>query len=135
MEQKINQKAKKTIIIQTHKFKLDMKNLRNNVQLIGNLGMNPEVKTLESGSTVAKFSIATSDRYKNNKGEQVEETTWHNLVAWGKTAEIAEKYLKKGSQVAVDGKLTNRSYEAKDKTKRYVTEILVNEILMLGAKE
>ena len=112
-----------------------MKNLRNNVQLIGNLGMNPEVKTLESGSTVAKFSIATSDRYKNNKGEQVEETTWHNLVAWGKTAEIAEKYLKKGSQVAVDGKLTNRSYEAKDKTKRYVTEILINEILLLGAKE
>ena len=121
--------------IQTHKFILDMKNLRNNVQLIGNLGMNPEVKTLESGSTVAKFSIATSDRYKNNKGEQVEETTWHNVVAWGKTAEIAEKYLKKGSQVAVDGKLTNRSYEAKDKTKRYVTEILINEILLLGAKE
>ena len=112
-----------------------MKNLRNNVQLIGNLGMNPEVKTLESGSTVAKFSIATSDRYKNNKGEQVEETTWHNLVAWGKTAEIAEKYLKKGSQVAVDGKLTNRSYEAKDGTKRYVSEIVVNEILMLGAKD
>ncbi|MFT6165916.1 MAG: single-strand DNA-binding protein [Vicingaceae bacterium] len=112
-----------------------MKNLRNNVQLIGNLGMNPEVKTLESGSTVAKFSIATSDRYKNNKGEQVEETTWHNLVAWGKTAEIAEKYLKKGSQVAVDGKLTNRSYEAKDGTKKYVSEIVVNEILMLGAKD
>ena len=112
-----------------------MKNLRNNVQLIGNLGMNPEVKTLESCSTVAKFSIATSDRYKNNKGEQVEDTTWHNVVAWGKTAEIAEKYLKKGSQVAVDVKLTNRSYEAKDKTKRYVTEILVNEILLLGAKE
>ena len=112
-----------------------MKNLINNVQLIGNLGMNPEVKTLESGSTVAKFSIATSDRYKNNKGEQVEDTTWHNVVAWGKTAEIAEKYLKKGSQVAVDVKFTNRSYEAKDKTKRYVTEILVNEILLLGAKE
>ncbi len=112
-----------------------MKNLRNNVQLIGNLGMNPEVKTLESGSTVAKFSIATSDRYKNNKGEQVEDTTWHNVVAWGKTAEIAEKFLKKGSQIAIDGKLTNRSYEAKDGTKRYVSEILVNEILMLGAKE
>jgi len=112
-----------------------MKNLRNNVQLIGNLGMNPEVKTLESGSTVAKFSIATSDRYKNNKGEQVEDATWHNVVAWGKTAEIAEKFLKKGSQIAIDGKLTNRSYEAKDGTKRYVSEILVNEILMLGAKE
>ena len=112
-----------------------MKNLRNSVQLIGNLGMNPEVKTLEKGSTVAKFSIATSDRYKNKKGEQMEDTTWHNIVAWGKTAEIAEKFLKKGSQVAVEGKLTNRSYEAKDGTKRYVSEIVVNEILMLGTKD
>lgn len=112
-----------------------MKNLRNSVQLIGNLGMNPEVKTLDSGSTVAKFSIATSDRYKNKKGEQMEDTTWHNVVAWGKTAEIAEKFLKKGAQVAVEGKLTNRNYEAKDGTKRYITEILVNEILLLGAKE
>ena len=121
--------------INKYKFILVMKNLRNSVQLIGNLGMNPEVKTLESGSTLAKFSIATSERYKNNKGEQVNDTTWHNVVAWGKTAEIAEKYLKKGAQVAVEGKLTNRSYEAKDGTKRYVTEILVNEILMLGAKD
>ena len=112
-----------------------MKNLRNSVQLIGNLGMNPEVKTLESGSTLAKFSIATCERYKNKKGEQVNDTTWHNVVAWGKTAVIAEKYLKKGAQVAVEGKLTCRSYEAKDGTKRYVTEILVNEILMLGAKD
>jgi single-strand DNA-binding protein len=112
-----------------------MKNLRNTVQLIGNLGMNPEVKTLESGSTVANFSIATSDRYKNKEGEQIEDTTWHNLVAWGKTAEIAEKYLKKGAQIALEGKLTNRSYEAKDGTKKYVSEILVNEILLLGAKE
>ena len=112
-----------------------MKNLRNSVQLIGNLGMNPEVKTLDNGATVAKFSIATTEKYKNNKGEQVNDTTWHNLVAWGKTAEIAEKYLSKGSQIAVEGKLVNKSYEAKDGTKRYVTEILVNEILMLGAKK
>ena len=112
-----------------------MKNLRNTVQLIGNLGMNPEVKNLESGSTLAKFSIATSDRYKNNKGEQVEDTTWHNVIAWGKTAEIAEKYLKKGSQVAVEGKLTNRSYEAKDGTKKYITEVVINEILMFGGKD
>ena len=131
----MEQRIKKTTIIQTLKFILVMKNLRNSVQLIGNLGMNPEVKTLESGSTLAKFSIATSERYKNNKGEQVNDTTWHNVVAWGKTAEIAEKYLKKGAQVAVEGKLTSRSYEAKDGTKRYVTEILVNEILMLGAKD
>ena len=112
-----------------------MKNLRNTITLIGNLGMNPEVKNLESGSTLAKFSVATTDRYKNNKGEQQEDTTWHNLVAWGKTAEIAEKYLKKGSQVAVEGKLTNRSYEAKDGTKKYISEIVVNEILMLDKKE
>ena len=112
-----------------------MKNLRNTITIIGNLGMNPEVKNLESGSTLAKFSVATTDRYKNNKGEQQEDTTWHNLVAWGKTAEIAEKYLKKGSQVAVEGKLTNRSYEAKDGTKKYISEIVVNEILMLDKKE
>jgi single-strand DNA-binding protein len=130
-----SQRPIKTNKLYTHKFILDMKNLKNTVQLIGNLGMNPEVKTLESGSTVVNFSIATSDRYKNKEGEQVENTTWHNLVAWGKTAEIAEKYLKKGAQVAVEGKLTNRSYEAKDGTKKYVSEILVNEILLLGAKE
>ena len=130
-----NEKLIKYHNLKTHKFIEDMKNLRNSVQLIGNLGMNPEVKTLESGSTVANFSIATSDRYKNKEGEQIEDTTWHNLVAWGKTAEIAEKYLKKGKQVAVEGKLTSRTYEAKDGTKRYVSEILVNEILLLGAKE
>lgn len=112
-----------------------MKNLRNSVTLIGNLGMNPEVKNLESGATLAKLSLATTDRYRNNKGEQVESTTWHNLVAWGKTAEIAEKFLKKGSQVAVEGKLTNRSYETKEGEKRYISEIVINEILLLNAKD
>ena len=112
-----------------------MKNLRNSVQLIGNLGMDPEVKNLESGKTLAKLSLATTDRYTNNKGDKVQETTWHNLIAWGKTAEIAEKFLKKGSEVAIEGKLTNRSYETKEGVKKYITEIVINEILLLGNKE
>lgn len=111
-----------------------MKNLRNKVQLIGNLGKDPEVKQLDSGKTLAKLSIATSENYKNADGEKVTDTQWHNLVAWGKTAQIAEQYLKKGNRVAVEGKLINRSYEDKEGVKRYVTEVLVNEILMLGSK-
>ena len=111
-----------------------MKNLRNKVQLIGNLGKDPEVKQLESGKTLAKFSLATSENYKNADGEKVTDTQWHNLVAWGKTAQIAEKYLKKGNKIAIEGKLINRSYEDKEGIKRYVTEVLVSEILMLGSK-
>ena len=111
-----------------------MKNLKNKVQLIGHLGMNPEVKNLEGGKTLARFSVATNDTYYNNKGEKVEDTQWHNLIAWGKTAEIAEKYLKKGSEVAIEGKLTSRSYDDKEGQKKYVTEVVVHEILMLGKK-
>ena len=111
-----------------------MKNLRNSVQLIGHLGMNPEVKNLESGKTVANLSLATTETYKNQEGEKVQDTTWHRLVAWGKTAEIAEKYLKKGSEVAVEGKLVNRSYETANGEKKYISEVLINEILMLGGK-
>ena len=111
-----------------------MKNLRNKVQLIGNLGKDPEVKQLESGKTLAKLSLATSENYKNADGEKVTDTQWHNLVAWGKTAQIAEKYLKKGDKIAIEGKLINRSYEDKEGVKRYVTEVLVSEILMLGSK-
>ncbi len=112
-----------------------MNNLKNKVQLIGNLGMNPEIKTLESGKKLAKFSIATNESYKNAKGEKVEDTQWHNLIAWGKTADIIEKYLQKGNEVAVEGKLTNRSYDDKDGNKRYITEVVVNELLMLGGKK
>lgn len=108
--------------------------MRNKVQLIGNLGMDPEMKTLESGKKLVKFSLATNESYKNAKGEKVEETQWHNLIAWGKTAEIANKYLKKGNEVAIEGKLVNRSYEDKEGVKRYITEIVVNEMLMLGGK-
>ena len=111
-----------------------MKTLRNKVQLIGNLGVNPEVKTLDGGKKLAKMSIATNESYKNVKGELVKETQWHNLIAWGKTADIIEKYLKKGSEVAIEGKLINRNYTDKEGLKRYVTEIQVNELLMLGGK-
>ena len=112
-----------------------MNNLKNKVQLIGNLGMNPEIKNLDSGKKLAKFSIATNESYRNAKGEKIEETQWHNLVAWGKTAEIIEKYVKKGNEIAIEGKLVNRNYDDKDGNKRYVTEVLVNEILMLGGKK
>lgn len=108
--------------------------LKNKVQLIGNLGANPEIKTLEGGKKLARFSIATNETYRNAKGEKVTETQWHNLVAWGKVAEIAEKYLSKGSEIAIEGKLTNRSYNDKDGNKKYITEVQVNEVLMLGEK-
>ncbi len=112
-----------------------MKNLRNSVQLIGRLGKDPEVKQLTSGKTLTTFSIATSDSYKNAQGEKVEDTQWHNMVAWGKTAEIAGEYLKKGKEVAIEGKLIHRSYETSNGEKRYVTEINVNELLMIGSKK
>jgi single-strand DNA-binding protein len=106
--------------------------LKNKVQLIGNLGNNPEVKTLESGKKMAKFSIATNETYRNAKGEKELETQWHNLIAWGKVAEIAEKFLQKGSEVALEGKLINRSYNDKEGNKKYITEVQVNELLLLG---
>ena len=108
--------------------------LKNKVQLIGNLGNTPEVKTLESGKKMARFSVATSENYRNTKGEKVTETQWHNLVAWGKVAEIVEKYLSKGKEVAIEGKLVSRSYNDKDGNKKYITEIQVSELLLLGAK-
>ena len=108
--------------------------LKNKVQLIGHLGNAPEVKTTESGKKLARFSVATNESYRNAKGEKVTETTWHNLVAWGKVADIAEKYLNKGAEVAIEGKLINRSYSDKDGNKKYITEVQVNELLMLGSK-
>jgi single-strand DNA-binding protein len=108
--------------------------LRNKVQLIGNLGNNPEIITLDSGKKLAKFSIATNESYKNSNGEKVTDTQWHNIVAWNKTADIIERYLQKGNEVAIEGKLTSRNYETKEGEKRYVTEIVCNELLMLGNK-
>ena len=111
-----------------------MSTLRNKVQLIGNVGNEPEITNLESGKKVAKFSIATNESYKDSKAEKVTNTQWHNIVAWGKIAEIVEKYVGKGKEVALEGKLTSRSYETKEGEKRYVTEVVIDEILLLGIK-
>ena len=108
--------------------------LKNKVQLIGNLGKVPDIRTTESGRKWARFSMATNETYRNAKGEKIVETQWHNLVAWGKTAEIVEKHLTKGSQVMVEGKLVNHSYTGKDGVKRFVTEVQIGEILLLGSK-
>ncbi len=112
-----------------------MSTLKNKVQLIGNVGNTPEITTLESGKRIAKFSIATNEFYKNPQGEKEQNTQWHNIVAWGKIADIIEKYVGKGKEVALEGKLTSRSYEDKDGAKRYVTEVVANEILLLGTKD
>ena len=111
-----------------------MNALKNKVQLIGNLGNAPEVRNTESGKKLVRFSIATNETYRNAKGEKVKETQWHNLIAWGKVAEIAEKYLTKGSEVAIEGKLMNNNYIDKDGNKKYNTEIQVHELLLLGSK-
>ena len=108
--------------------------LKNKVQLIGYLGGTPEVKNTENGKKLARFSIATNENYRNAAGEKVTETIWHSLIAWGKVAEIVEKFLSKGSEVAIEGKLVNRSYEDKDGVKKYVSEVQVNELLLLGNK-
>mgnify|MGYP000925991601 FL=1 len=108
--------------------------LKNKVQLIGYLGAKPEVKQTEAGKKLAVFSIATSETYRTAKGEKVTDTQWHRVVAWGKVADIAEQYLDKGKEVAVEGKLVNRSYNDKEGNKRYITEIQAGEILLLGAK-
>ncbi|TYB71785.1 single-stranded DNA-binding protein [Bizionia gelidisalsuginis] len=109
-----------------------MNTLRNKVQLIGNLGNDPEIINLESGKMLAKFSIATNENYKDAKGEKATDTQWHNVVAWGNVAAIAEKYLQKGKEVAIEGKLTTRSWEDKEGVKRYTTEVVCNELLLLG---
>ncbi len=111
-----------------------MNNLKNRVQLIGRLGADPESKQVNGSRTLTKFSLATNESYRNSAGEKVEETQWHNVVAWGKIAEIAEKYLKKGSEVAIEGKLIHRSYESNGDTK-YITEVSMNEMVMIGGKE
>jgi single-strand DNA-binding protein len=108
--------------------------LKNKVQLIGNLGGKPEIKNTENGKKLAQFNIATNESYRNAKGEKITETQWHRVVAWGRLADIAEKYLDKGKEIAIEGKLVNRSFTDKDGNKKYITEIQVNELLMLGTK-
>jgi len=107
-----------------------MNSIKNRVQLTGNLGAMPEVKNLENGNKVARFSVATSEDYLNKKGDKITTTQWHNIVAWGKLAGIAEQLLKKGEQVIIDGKLSTRSYTAKDGSKRYITEVIAQELLV-----
>ncbi|HEU0126312.1 single-stranded DNA-binding protein [Flavobacterium sp.] len=108
-----------------------MNAMKNRVQLIGNVGNDPEIKTLESGKKLAHLTIATHDVYRNEKGDKVEQTEWHRVTAWGKTAEIIEKFVVKGKEVAIEGKLTHRSYDDKNGERKYITEVVVNEILLL----
>ena len=109
-----------------------MNTLKNRVQLIGNLGMNPEVRSLGNNRKMANFRMATSESYRGADGKRVEHTQWHNVIAWGAVAEIAERYLKKGKEVAVKGKLVHRTYDDKNGNKRYITEVVASELLMLG---
>ena len=111
-----------------------MNAVKNKVQLIGNLGQDPEVKSIGEDKKVAHLSLATNENYKNAKGEKVTETQWHNVVAWGKLADIAEKYLVKGTEVVIEGKLVNRNYTDKQGVQRYATEIQANELLILPKK-
>lgn len=112
-----------------------MRNLRNQVQLIGRLGIDPEVKTFGEGKKVVRFSLATTEIHKNAKGEKVEETQWHQIVCWNGQATIAENYLKKGKEVLIDGKLSTRKWEVEGQPTKYFTEIIADEILLLGGKE
>ena len=111
-----------------------MNTLRNKVQLIGNLGNDPQVHVFENGNKKASMSLATNESYTNKEGEKVQNTQWHNVVFFGKTADIVEQYLVKGSEIAIEGKLTSRSYETKEGETRYVTEVVGSELLMLGRK-
>ena len=106
----------------------------NKVILVGNLGKDPEVRYLDNGVAVANFSLATTESYKNKQGERVSQTEWHNIVLWRGLAEVAEKYLKKGSSIYVEGRIKNRKWEDKDGNTRYNTEILGDNMTMLGAK-
>ncbi|MGI4867569.1 MAG: single-stranded DNA-binding protein [Janthinobacterium lividum] len=106
----------------------------NKVILVGNLGKDPEVRHLEGGNSVANFTLATNEYYKDKQGARVERTEWHNISAWRGLAELAEKYLKKGSQVYIEGKLRTRQYQDKDQQTRYITEIIAEEISLLGGR-
>ncbi|NND89117.1 MAG: single-stranded DNA-binding protein [Flavobacteriaceae bacterium] len=109
-----------------------MNALRNKVQLIGRLGQEPEIITFEDGNKMAKFSLATDDSYKDKEGNKVDRAYWHNIVIRGGLVNVVENYVTKGQEIAIEGKLTNRSYDDKDGNKRYVTEVICNELLMLS---
>lgn len=109
-----------------------MNTLRNSVRLVGNLGMDPEVRSFDNNKKLARLSIATHESYKNDKGEKTTETQWHNVVLWNTQAKLAEDYLKKGDEIVIEGKLSSRSYTDKDGNKRFVTEIVASEFLKLN---
>ncbi|MBS2098462.1 single-stranded DNA-binding protein [Carboxylicivirga linearis] len=110
-----------------------MTTLRNRVQLVGNLGMDPEIKAFDNGRKLAKFTVATNETYNGGNGKERTETQWHNVVAWGKQAEIASQNLNKGSEVALEGRITYRQYEDKNKQTRYITEIVLSSYLVYPA--
>ena len=109
-----------------------MNALKNKVQLIGHVGQEPEIKTFEDGKKLANITLATNENYTNNKGEKVEQTEWHRITAWGKLADLIDKYVIKGKEIAIEGKLTHRSYDDKEGNKRFITEIVATELLLLG---
>ncbi|MFD2908705.1 single-stranded DNA-binding protein [Flavobacterium ardleyense] len=106
--------------------------MKNSVQLIGHVGQEPEIKNLEGGKKLANLSIATNEVYYRENGDKVEQTQWHRVTAWGKTADIIERFVTKGKEIAIGGKLSHRSYDDKDGIKRYVTEVIADEVLLLG---
>lgn len=109
-----------------------MNNISNSVRLIGRLGTEPEIRTFGEDKKVAHFSLATNETYKDAKGNKVTNTCWHNIVAWNGQASLAEQYLHKGQEIALEGKLNNRSYTDKDGNKKYISEVVINEIRLLG---
>ncbi|WP_353147535.1 single-stranded DNA-binding protein [Flavobacterium sp.] len=106
--------------------------MKNRVQLIGHVGQEPEIKNLEEGKKLANISVATNEVYYRENGDKVEQTQWHRVTAWGKTAEIIERFVTKGKEIAIEGKLIHRSYEDKNGEKRFITEVVANEILLLS---
>ena len=106
--------------------------MKNSVQLIGHVGQEPEIKNLEGGKKLANISIATNEVYYKDNGDKVEQTQWHRVTALGKMADIIERFVTKGKEIAIEGKLTHRSYDDKDGNKRFVTEVVANEILLIG---
>ena len=112
-----------------------MNTLVNRVQLIGQPGSDPEVKSLDGGKKMARFNLATNETYKNDKGEKVTDTQWHNIVLWDIKAELAEKYIRKGERLGIEGRLVSRNYQDKEGNTKYITEVIANEILFLHPKQ
>jgi single-strand DNA-binding protein len=106
--------------------------MKNSVQLIGHVGQEPEIKSLEGGKKLANISIATNEVYYRENGDKVEQTQWHRVTAWGKTADIIERFVTKGKEIAIEGKLSTRSYDDKEGNKRYITEVVVSDVIVLG---